>query len=320
MRCRTSDFRVESRRCRPPSSRSVALRPRPRRRVRRQACHLAARLDRHRPAGRATQALARTTCATRAAACWRPAASSRTRWRPGSLPLLLAARLLHLRDDAPRARARPPGVRVLWLDAHADFNTPSTTPSGFLGGMCLAGACGVLGRRAWAPAFDPARVVMCGVRDVDAGERVLLDTRGRRARRSRPSQLAGRLGGPKRSSSTSTSTCSTRSMLPGTRFPRPAASSLEGLRALLGDVAARDRRRLRGHLLHGARGMPRARRAARRRSRAPRTSARGPGHERRDHARRRSCARSSRTCTRAAPGRGWAAARRRSPASTSRAS
>ena len=35
-----------------------------------------------------------------------------------------------------------PDVRVLWLDAHGDFNTPETTPSGFLGGMCLAAACG----------------------------------------------------------------------------------------------------------------------------------------------------------------------------------
>ena len=35
-----------------------------------------------------------------------------------------------------------PGVRVLWIDAHGDFNTPETTPSGFLGGMCLGAACG----------------------------------------------------------------------------------------------------------------------------------------------------------------------------------
>ena len=31
-----------------------------------------------------------------------------------------------------------PAARVLWLDAHGDFNSPDTTPSGFLGGMCLA--------------------------------------------------------------------------------------------------------------------------------------------------------------------------------------
>jgi len=31
---------------------------------------------------------------------------------------------------------------VLWMDAHGDFNTPETTTSGFIGGMCLAFACG----------------------------------------------------------------------------------------------------------------------------------------------------------------------------------
>ena len=31
---------------------------------------------------------------------------------------------------------------ILWMDAHGDFNTPDTTPSGFIGGMCLASACG----------------------------------------------------------------------------------------------------------------------------------------------------------------------------------
>jgi len=31
---------------------------------------------------------------------------------------------------------------VVWVDAHGDFNTPETTPSGYIGGMCLAMACG----------------------------------------------------------------------------------------------------------------------------------------------------------------------------------
>ena len=44
-----------------------------------------------------------------------------------------------------------PDVHVLWLDAHGDFNTPETTPSGFLGGMCLAAACG-----RWDSGFEPA--------------------------------------------------------------------------------------------------------------------------------------------------------------------
>ena len=32
---------------------------------------------------------------------------------------------------------------ILWMDAHGDFNTPATSPSGFIGGMCLALTCGL---------------------------------------------------------------------------------------------------------------------------------------------------------------------------------
>ena len=41
---------------------------------------------------------------------------------------------------------------MLWLDAHGDFNTPTTTTSGFLGGMCLAGVCGE-----WDPGLPGGR-------------------------------------------------------------------------------------------------------------------------------------------------------------------
>jgi arginase family enzyme len=43
--------------------------------------------------------------------------------------------------------------------------------------MCLAAACGRWDS-GFAPALEPARVLMCGVRDLDMGERVLLDTSG----------------------------------------------------------------------------------------------------------------------------------------------
>jgi arginase family enzyme len=60
-------------------------------------------------------------------------------------------------------------VHVLWLDAHADSNTPETTPSGFLGGMCLGAAVG-LWDSGFAPALTPDRVRGVGIRDVDPGE------------------------------------------------------------------------------------------------------------------------------------------------------
>jgi arginase len=64
---------------------------------------------------------------------------------------------------------------VLWLDAHADLNTPDTTASGFFDGMALSlllGRCwtGMAGR---VPGFRPVResdVVLVGARDLDPGE------------------------------------------------------------------------------------------------------------------------------------------------------
>jgi len=74
----------------------------------------------------------------------------------------------------PAAAAKHPGLRVAWFDAHPDFNTPETSMSGFLGGMPLAAACGV-----WHDGtVDPTRVHLMGVRDVDPGERELLDAHG----------------------------------------------------------------------------------------------------------------------------------------------
>jgi arginase len=64
---------------------------------------------------------------------------------------------------------------VLWLDAHADFNTPETSPSGFLDGMALAIALGHCWR-ACAPMFQTNplpedHVIQIGVRSVDDEER-----------------------------------------------------------------------------------------------------------------------------------------------------
>lgn len=67
-------------------------------------------------------------------------------------------------------------LAILWFDAHGDYNTPDTTDSGFLDGMCLAVATG----RCWRnlartiPGFapiDPRRVVHIGSRDYSPGER-----------------------------------------------------------------------------------------------------------------------------------------------------
>jgi len=64
------------------------------------------------------------------------------------------------------ARAEPE-AKVLWLDAHADFDTPRTTTGGFLGCMSLAGACGRW--NSGLGALEAERVVLCGVRG-EAGD------------------------------------------------------------------------------------------------------------------------------------------------------
>lgn len=72
---------------------------------------------------------------------------------------------------------------VLWLDAHGDFNTPDTSPSGNMHGMSLAFLCGEPGfDGVFPPAgrvpVDPAHVHLLGIRSLDPGERALLRARG----------------------------------------------------------------------------------------------------------------------------------------------
>ena len=67
-------------------------------------------------------------------------------------------------------------IGVLWIDAHADINTPETSPSGNVHGMPLAALLG-LGPEPlsnlleYSPKVDPANVVLIGVRDIDATEK-----------------------------------------------------------------------------------------------------------------------------------------------------
>jgi arginase len=93
-------------------------------------------------------------------------------------PLLLAGDCSIALTTLPIVMRYHPQARVLWLDAHGDFNSPETSTSGYLGGMCLAGACGVWEPGLGLPPIDPSSVVQWGVRDLDGGERVLLETRG----------------------------------------------------------------------------------------------------------------------------------------------
>ena len=68
---------------------------------------------------------------------------------------------------------------LLWFDAHGDFNTWETTPSGFLGGMPLAMIVGLgdltMNRAVGLEPIPSSRVLLCDGRDLDPGERDLLD-------------------------------------------------------------------------------------------------------------------------------------------------
>ena len=72
---------------------------------------------------------------------------------------------------------------LIWIDAHGDFNTPDTSPTGNLHGMPLAALLGHgspelvnVGRP--GPKVDPADVVLIGVRDLDVEEKVAVKRSG----------------------------------------------------------------------------------------------------------------------------------------------
>ncbi len=98
----------------------------------------------------------------------------------GRLPILLGgdhslavgsigAVARHCRENGRR-------LRVLWLDAHADFNTSVLTPSGNLHGMPVACLCGfgppeLIRIGGAVPAVEPTCIRQIGIRSVDPGEK-----------------------------------------------------------------------------------------------------------------------------------------------------
>jgi arginase len=82
-------------------------------------------------------------------------------------------------------------LKLLWIDAHADFNVPATSPTGNLHGMALAHAHGApemgqLGSQSSVPVAAEDMLVF-GARDIDAGEKLRLDRHG--VRTLPPSEL-----------------------------------------------------------------------------------------------------------------------------------
>ncbi len=106
----------------------------------------------------------------------RAAGAVATSLQAGNFPLVLGGDH-SIALGSIRGATRNRKIGVLWIDAHADFNTSETTPSGNIHGMPLAALCGYGDPRLvqlWdepLPAIDPRRVAVLGARDLDSGEK-----------------------------------------------------------------------------------------------------------------------------------------------------
>jgi arginase len=105
----------------------------------------------------------------------------------GRLPLMLGGdhslAMGSIAAVADHCRATGRSLRVLWLDAHTDFNTSLITPSGNIHGMPVACLCGIgpgplvrMGRH--VPALVPGQVRQVGIRSVDQDEKRLVKEHG----------------------------------------------------------------------------------------------------------------------------------------------
>ena len=101
----------------------------------------------------------------------------------GRLPVLLGGDhclgLGSISAVARHCRETNRKLRILWLDAHADFNTNILTPSGNLHGMPVACLCGhgpqeLIEIGGQVPAINPKWIRQIGIRSVDAGEKRLV--------------------------------------------------------------------------------------------------------------------------------------------------
>lgn len=95
----------------------------------------------------------------------------------GGVPLVLGGDHSIAIGTVGGVATEPTGI--LWFDAHGDFNTPETTPSGNVHGMSLAAILGLgpFADSEWACAHgvDASNIAIVGLRRLDDGERRLLE-------------------------------------------------------------------------------------------------------------------------------------------------
>lgn len=115
-----------------------------------------------------------------AATCKRISSTVQKALAAGQLPLVLggdhSVAAGTVSGVARHYRKQKKSIGLLWIDAHADMNTPETSPSGNVHGMPLACIVGMGPRElthlnGFAPIVDPRNVVLVGIRDVDQLEK-----------------------------------------------------------------------------------------------------------------------------------------------------
>jgi arginase len=119
------------------------------------------------------------------------AVAARVRAAAGKLPVVLAGNCNNAALGAVAGLGTPSDLGVVWLDAHADFQTDDTTSTGFFDGMALSLLTGTgwSTLRSTVEGLRPVpeeHVVHAYARDIDPGEEALLDASG--VRRVRPGE------------------------------------------------------------------------------------------------------------------------------------
>lgn len=101
----------------------------------------------------------------------------------GAIPLVLGGdhsiSIGSIAGASAWARSRDEEIGLLWFDAHADMNTPETSPTGNIHGMPLAVALGhgapeLVGIEGFSPKIRPEKTVLIGARTVDPGEQRMI--------------------------------------------------------------------------------------------------------------------------------------------------
>lgn len=119
--------------------------------------------------------------------CRQLAARTRETMAAGRTPLVIGGdhsiAMGTVAGVAAHFHERGQDLGLIWFDAHGDMNLPATSPSGNIHGMPLAHLLGrgdpdLAGIAGFTPTVKPEHVVLIGIRDIDQGEREIINESG----------------------------------------------------------------------------------------------------------------------------------------------